>query len=243
LDNGLIPLKKTFISLLFGSFFFLACKKENFIPAVETQACEVQTDNPTGRSYAVDSVVEINYSKKHCGLLPLSRKNYWVYEDSVFNNGVFARVQYDTLRYVSTYESFPDKLIWWKSNISVGLPEKMYVNDSTFFEIQNRMFTPGVIDAKKDYGLFTGDSVRYLASFEDAAAQGRSLKLQSTLSTPAGNFNDCLLFEKNARNYRKDQVYFKPGVGVIKYIVEKAPLGTRITKLQQVSTLIDVHIE
>jgi len=233
-------LKKTYLSILIGSILFFGCKKENFAPA---ETCELQTDNPSGRSYATDSVVAFSYAKKNCGILPLSSKNYWIYEDSVFNDGAFIKVQYDTLRYTSTWKSLTDNLIWWESNIFIGLPGRLYANDSAFFEMENRMFTPGIIDAKQDFALFTGDSVRYLTSFEDNAAMGRSVKMQSAFKTPAGNFDDCILFEKNARNYRKDQVYFKPGLGVVKYIMEKAPMGTRDIKLQQVSTLVAFHIE
>lgn len=233
-------MKRTYLSILIGSIIFFGCKKENFVPA---EACELQTANPSGRSYAADSVVAVSYAKKNCGLLPLSKRNYWVYEDSVFDNGAFIKVQYDTLRYSSTRKSLADNLIWWEGNIFIGLPGRLYANDSAFFEMQNRMFTPGIIDAKQDFALFPGDSVHYLTSFEDAAAQGRSVKIESTLKTPAGFFEDCILFEKNARNYRRDQVYFKPGLGVVKYIMEKAPMGTRLIKLQQVSTLVDVHIE
>lgn len=136
-----------------------------------------------------------------------------------------------------------DELVWWESNISVGLPEKMYANDSALFKMEDRLFTPGVTDAKKEYSLFPGDSLRYLASFEDAAAMGRSLKIQDAITTPAGSFADYIYFEKNARNYRKDQVYFKPGIGVIRYIQEKAPMGFPQIKLQQISTLIAYHIE
>lgn len=105
------------------------------------------------------------------------------------------------------------------------------------------MFIQGIVDAKKDFSLFPGDSLRYLASFEDAAAAGRSLKIKTDFETPAGKYEECLYFEKNARNYRKDQVYFKPGIGVLKYIQEKAPFGERMIKLQQISTLVAYHIE
>ncbi len=71
----------------------------------------------------------------------------------------------------------------------------------------------------------------------------RSLKIQTALKTPAGSFNDCIYFEKNAHNYRKDQVILKPGLGVLKYIQEKAPVGQRVIKLQQVLTLVAFHIE
>jgi hypothetical protein len=175
--------------------------------------------------------------------MPLNSKNYWVYEDSIFNYGTFVRVQYDTMRFTKAWRSQPDGLVWWESNLKVGLPDKLFTSDSAFFKLENRLFTPGIMDAKKDFSLFPGDSLRYLASFEDAAAQGRSVKLTTPISTIGGIFDNLILFEKNARNYRRDQVYFKPGFGVIRYIMEKAPMGTPFIKLQQVSTLVAFHIE
>jgi hypothetical protein len=158
-------------------------------------------------------------------------------------NGVFQKVQFDTLRYTTTKKSVTDGLIWWKANFSVGLPMTVYSNDSAFFTLTDRMFTPDIIDAKKDFIIPAGDSVKYLASFEDVAANGRSVRMEGPVVTPAGSFTNCIYFEKNARNYRKDQVYFKEGVGVLKYIQEKAAPGDRTIKLQQVSTLVSMHIE
>ena len=239
-----IPLKKNILTLLMGSIFFVSCIKEDFANRVTpVEPCELQTANPSGRSYSKDSVVSFTCTQKFCGMLPLSAKNYWIYEDSVFNDGIFVRVQLDTLRYTSTMKSLTDGLVWWESNVNVGLPERLYTNDSAFFKLEQRMFIQDIMDSKKDFSLFPGDSIRYLASFEDAAAQGRSLKLKTGIKTPAGYYDDCLYFEKNARNYRKDQVYFKPGIGVLKYIQEKAPVGQRVIKLQQISTLIAYHIE
>ena len=205
--------------------------------------CELQTDNPAGRSYTADSLVSFTCTSKHCGIIPLSITNYWVYQDSIFNDGVFIKVTIDTLRFAKTVKSLTDGLVWWQGNLSVGLPNLLYANDSSIFEVNERLFAPGISDAKKEFGLFQGDSVKYLTSFTDAAAMGRSVKMDTEINTPAGIFSDCIYFEKNARNYRKDQVYFKPGIGVIKYILEKAPMGTRSIKLQQVSTLIAWHIE
>ena len=237
-------MSKLFLSLLIVSTLFSACGKEDIISNPEPIVpCQFQIENPAGRSYPIESVVSYTCTDKHCGILPLSTKNYWVYEDSVYNDGVFQKVQLDTLRYTTTKKSLPDGLIWWEGNISIGLPVTLYANDSAFFTLSDRMFTPGIKDARKDYSIPAGDSLKYLANFEDAAANGKTVKLQTALKTPAGTFNDCVYFEKNARNYRKDQVYFKPGLGVVKYILEKAAPGERIIKLQQVSTLVVVHIE
>ena len=244
LDLKRIPLKKTIVLLFTGSLFSLACRKGDFLQLkTEAEPCELQTANPAGRSYVTDSIVAFNCTQKHCGILPLSNKNYWIYEDSIFSDGVFTKVQFDTLRYSTNIKSIPDGLVWWEGNISVGLPDILYANDSSFFELADRLFAPDFKDVKKGFGLFAGDSLKYLTSFDDAAALGRSLKLEAPLETTTGTFADCLYFEKNARNYRKDQVFFKPGIGVIKYIMEKAPIGQRVIKLQQVSNLIAFHIE
>jgi hypothetical protein len=237
-------LSKLILSLLTGSLLFSACRKDAFDPQPAPAApCEFQTENPAGRSYSAESVVDYTCVDKHCGIIPLSSKNYWVYQDSIFNNGVFVKVQIDTLRYSSNKISLADGLVWWEGNLNVGLPNTLYANDSAFFIISDRLFTPGIKDVKKDYALFPGDSVKYLANFDDVAAQGRSIRLYNPAISPAGSFDNCIYFEKNARNYRRDQVFFKPGLGVIKYIQEKAPPGSPFIKLQQVSTLVSVHFE
>jgi len=244
------PLKKTIITLLMGCIFLVSCKKEAiFEPLDLPQAiaiplpCIGQTENPAGRSYDTDSLIDYSCKDKHCGMMPLSSESYWIYEDSIFDNGTFVRVQFDTLRFTSNVKSLSDGITWWNSTVYVGLPQTLYSNDSSFFGLQPRLYNPDFKDAKRDYFLFPGDSVRYLAGFGDIAAQGRSLKMNSAFKTPAGEFDEYFYFEKNARNYRKDQLYFKPGVGVLKYIQEKAPIGTRVIKLQQVMTLVAFHIE
>lgn len=236
-------MKKTILPLIIGSLCFVACTKTDLLVPPLTEPCVLQTGNPTGKSYSDDSLVAYTCTSKHCGLLPLSIKNYWIYEDSVFADGVFMKVQYDTLRYSITKKSLADGLVWWEGNIFIGLPNVLYSNDSTFFGLSDRLFTPGIKDVKKEFGLFAGDSVKYLTSFDDIAAQGKSIKVSSVFRGEAGTFDNYLYFEKNARNYRKDQVYFKEGVGVIKYIQEKAPMGQRVIKLQQISTLVAYHIE
>ncbi len=223
-----------------------ACSKERYsqldayLPAVP---CTVQTANPAGHSYAAELLIDINYSGKQCGIIPLSKNNFWVYEDSVFTDGVFQKVQKDTLRFSVTKKSLTDSLVWWQSNIQVGLPDLLYVSDSSCFSTSQRVFTPGIYDARKEFGLITGDSLRYLTSFSDAAALGRTLQGADLIKTPAGSFSDYLYVDKNARNYRRDQLYFEPGLGVLKYTREQAPMGTRVIKLQQVSTLVSFHLE
>ncbi len=208
-----------------------------------TDPCVTQTANPAGHSYNASSLVDYNYSGKHCGIIPLSKNNYWVYQDSIFNYGTFQKVQLDTLRFSETKQSLNDSLIWWHANINIGLPDLLYANDSSCFSVSARVFAPDIFDSKKEFGLITGDSLRYLTSFSDAAALGRTIQTDDIIKIPAGSFSDYLYIDKNARNYRRDQLYFKAGIGVLKYTREEAPMGTRVILLQQVSTLVSFHLE
>ncbi|MGB3155795.1 MAG: hypothetical protein WBB06_14405 [Chitinophagaceae bacterium] len=237
-------MKKNILTLVMGSIVFTSCVKEELAsPLIPVERCVSQKINPSGISYSKDSVVAFSSNQKFCGMLPLSSRNFWIYEDSVYQDGIFLRVQKDTLRYTAVLKSIPDGMVWWESNITVGLPDRLLTNDSAIYKLEERLFIPDIMDAKKDFSLFPGDSIRYLTSFEDAAAQGRSLKINYGYNSFLGNLSDCLYFEKNARNYRKDQVFFKPGIGVLKYIREEASPGQRVIKLQQISTLVDFHIE
>lgn len=211
--------------------------------AQKTIPCEMQKENPDGRAYQSASLIVFTTPKSYCGILPLNSKNYWVYQDSIFAAGVFVKVQLDTLRYEKSMKSLNDGLIWWEGNLEIGLPDILFANDSAFFSLENRLFEQGVKEVKKDYSLFNGDSVLYLAHFEDAAAMGRSVKMKTNITTPAGTFSDCVFFEKYARNYRRDQVYFKPGIGVVKYINEEAPMGEQDVKIMKISTLVSFHMQ
>lgn len=238
-----MSLKNNFIPLIALMILFSACQKEfNVASPVVAEACSVKIDNPAGRTYPSDSLVPFFYTKKHCGIMPLNKSNYWVYQDSIFNNGVFAKVQNDTFHFISTWRSFPDSLVWWETSLQIGLPQKLFATDSSFFEIETDLL-PGLVTARKSFGLFQGDSIHYLTSFGDIAAFGRAIKLQSALKTSAGNFSDCILFEKNSPRYRKEQVFFKPELGVIKYIVETVTQGSSVLQQQQVSTLVAFHFE
>ncbi len=238
-----IPLKRTIITLLAGSFLLAACQKTHDIKP-PAEPCVLQVDNPAGRSYTSGSISEVSYSHSTCGLLPLNNHNYWVYEDSLYVNGVFSSTRMDTLRMVTAYQSTPDNLIWWKTNaVEVGLPDMLYASDSAIFQASYRMFvTDPILDAKKEYGLFDGDSTRYLTSFEDYAALGRSVKCTNPISTRAGSFEDCILFEKKAPGFRLDQVYLKPGIGVVRYSWQES-MGSPTFKNRQISTLVSVHFE
>ncbi|MBC7947298.1 MAG: hypothetical protein H7Y42_05425 [Chitinophagaceae bacterium] len=234
-------MKQFYLSILIGSVLFLACTKVYVEPSPR---CISQFVNPSGRSYECSNVAAISYTSSHCGLLPLHRNNYWVYLDSIFENGAFDRVQFDTLRITNSFRTLTDSLVWWETKGVVGLPVLMYANDSAIFQLSNRYFTSECIkDVKKSYSLFPGDSIKYLSSFDDNAAMGRSIRISGELVSPAGHFNDCILFEKNAPRFRNEKVYFKPGIGVVKYSNSEAAMGSQTVLVRKISTLLAYHIE
>ena len=205
--------------------------------------CIGQTGNPAGKSYTADSVVAYTCTSRHCGIIPMSAKNFWIYEDSIFQDGNFLRVQLDTLRFTSNRKSLSDELVWWEATINVGLPEWLYANDSAIFSMNESWFLAGQLNSRREFGQISADSARYLSAFEDIAAQAKTIKLTAPVSSPAGTWNDCLYFEKYSRNYRKDQVFFEPGIGVIRYVHEMAAPGTSQLRMQQVSRLVSYHLE
>ncbi|MCX6317317.1 MAG: hypothetical protein NTW29_08500 [Bacteroidetes bacterium] len=238
-------MKKTLLILLAVPATLLSCSKNDMDLAVPpvAEACVIQTSNPSGRIYTSDSVVAYNCTSKHCGLLPLSTKNYWVYQDSIYYDGVFQKVQLDTLRFTKTWKSLADDLTWWEANMTIGLPVRMYANDSTIYSLEESYFIAGKKNSRREFGQISTDSTRYLSSFEDMAAQAKVIRLSGIISAPAGNFTGCIYFEKFSRSYRKDQVIFKPGIGVVRYVREMAAPGSPFMKLQQVSNLVSIHIE
>lgn len=246
-------MKKSILPLVVGVVVLFSCKKESLdIPAdlqtipppvIVADPCISQSGNPGGKTYDMDSLLYFKCTDRHCGMMPLSAMNYWVYQDSVFMDGVFREVKTDTLRFSSNIRSLADGLTWWQSTVNVGIPQLLYTSDTSLFALQPKLYNPDYMEARKDLFLFPGDSVKYLSGFDDIAAAGRSLRINGKYEVPAGSFTDYIYFEKNARSYRKDQVYFKPGVGVLKYIHEQAPMGQRVIKLQHIKTLIAFHIE
>jgi hypothetical protein len=232
-------LSKFLIIILAISMCFSACRKDVIVPV---EACIIQTANPDHQSYSANDFSATNYSGKHCGLMPLSSKHYWVYLDSIFDNGSFVATKYDTLRFSKTYQTQPDGLTWWEANKFVGLPSKCYANDSSIFGLDYRLFTSNtILDVRKELYQFSQDSLRYITSFGDEAALGRAL--HCNFQTSVATFTNCLFFEKYARMYRRDQVYLQPGLGVVKYIHEEAPLGSLEIQTQQISTLVSFNIQ
>jgi hypothetical protein len=171
----------------------------------------------------------------------LTSKNYWVYEDSLFDgDGNFKLIQIDTLRYTKTLQT-PDNLIWWETKKDIGLPKKLYASDDAIYGLQKGTFIMDTFYSKR--GFYEADSVNFLSGFNDIVAFGKIVKRAEPLKTPLGTFDSYILFEKYSPGYRRDKVYFVPGLGVIQYTSEfyKAPGPPSKMKLFIKSTLMGYY--
>lgn len=172
--------------------------------------------------------------------MPLNHKTAWVYLDSFFNeNGQFTSSRLDTLQFEKTYQT-NDRIVWWQADKFIGLPEKTYTTEQTVYSLEEQIFAnPCAQVAQSEFTIPLQDS-SYISRFGDEAAIGKSSKLTTPVQTPLGSFADCILFEKHAPGYRRDKVYIKPGLGVVKFIHALAPPSGFIITNRQVSTLVSV---
>lgn len=232
-------MKQLYILFIALILLISACKKTE-LPVLE-EACIEQTADPMMAAYDTNQVHYINYSGKHCGFMPLNSKSYWVYEDSLFDSeGNFNLVQIDTLRYSKTLQS-PDNLIWWETKKDIGLPRKLYASDDAIYGLQKGTFIMDSFYSKREF--YVADSVNFLSGFNDIIAFGKIVRRTEPVETPAGIFYNYILFEKYSPGYRRDKVYFVPGLGVIQYTSEfyKAPGPPSKMKLFIKSSLVSYY--
>jgi hypothetical protein len=218
-----------------------SCRKTAIAPE---NLCTEQTANPASNSFFSEDVASINYSGNHCGMMPVNKQSFWVYEDSLFDNsGNFLSRRFDTLRYTKTYQT-PDNLIWWEGNKEVGLPEKMYSSQTAIYGLETRMFMVDTMQSKKEFYFIEKDSVKYLTSFGDIMAFAKLERKTDMINSPAGNFHNYIFYEKYSPSYRRDRIYFVPGMGVIKYTNEyyKAPGSPANLTMNLISTLVSYHV-
>ena len=170
--------------------------------------------------------------------MPLGRKNYWVYLDSLYDdNGQFTMTRIDTLRFTQTHRS-PDSLIWWSPNKWKGFLHYNYSTDSVLYTLGSRW----------GFGLqlpwaypISQDSLETDCPYSDHSTFCKAWKIPGTVSVPAGNFTQCIRFLKKWFIGQDIDFDFKPGVGVLKfrfYVIT----GNQRTYLQT-STLLSYHIE
>lgn len=207
---------------------------------------------------------QISYDSAICGFLPLHKDAYWIYTDSFFNtDGSLHLVQWDTLKVKGVYKSPGGPSLFWflSSRNQKGVIGLLYTTDSILYTIAPAFITPpfyehypwagyraaGYPDRRSPvYGPAGTDSIFTYNVYTDIAYQEKIINYQQPITVPAGSYSNCTGFLKRMR-WSPDEMIFKPGLGMIKYIVYyDAPPGSYSLfptgPVKQVSVLTSYHL-
>lgn len=227
---------------LFCCVLSLSCQRNTETVPTDT-TCIHNSITPSNSYSGMNNLPITVNDSSYCGYLPLNKKNYWVYLDSVYNtNGDFSHTQTDTLRFLETRRT-ADGITWWSQAlvngryVPAGFPTFIYSTDSTVYFISWR----GA--GARWFGVIPADSVVESCHYADFSQTCISRKIQGRVTVPAGDFSNCLKFIKTqflgSYNIEAD---FKPGIGVLKawyYTDSMFPPFRRL----YTSTLMEYHIE
>jgi hypothetical protein len=240
-------MKKNFILLFFAILVIYACKKDN--KPLETEQCTYPIPTRVPRTFydVANQLPEIQYNQSHCGYLPLSKENYWVFQDSVFddNTGQFISTAIDTLRFNKTFQS-NDSIVWWKPNndfaLLKGFYTRMYSTDSVLYALNQGAF--GSKQTLKWCYQLNVDSVSDPCIWSDAGRmECVGKKLNSPVVVLAGSFTDCRQFIKiwEGGNIYESRlyIYYKPGLGILRAVFTRGLNGIIIHTANLSSFYID----
>ncbi len=233
-------MKTYFLIILIAVQLLYGCQKGIEMPE---QPCVEHKANSYTSTYSCAELSPVAYKGEQCGFLPLSGTTLWIFEDSFFNDqGNFVNRKVDTLQFSKTFQTQKDGIVWWQPDKFIGLPEKCMTTGKDLYSLQPRFFGGNlcVLDAAIEYSIPASDSIGYLAHFADEAAIGKAVKMKASLDLPFGKLDQCILFEKHAPGYRRDKVYIKPGVGVVKFIHALSSTVNGNIVIRQISTLMSV---
>lgn len=171
--------------------------------------------------------------------MPLSRRNYWVYLDSIYDsNGNLTEVRMDTLRFTKTFQS-PDSLIWWRPNLfGQGFLSYNYSTDSVLYTLGNN-WGNGLV--RKWFHPLTGDSSYNSCTYYDYDSYCSEYRLPNPVTVPAGTFENCVRFKREQLEGISMDLYFKPGKGVLKIWTYYSYPGHQY--LWKKGTLLNYYIE
>jgi hypothetical protein len=241
-----------------------SCSKKNDPvppPTTPPGSTVVCTSNPVGpakndsfllqNGEAILQMTDTNFTGSICGLLPLSKNNWWAYNDSTFDNaGNFISRTYDTLKVAAIKKSLADKSIWWvmtntQNNVTKnGIPgTHVYSTDAVLYTLGygfadpmefNPFYTSPWLETATDTitkGYWESD-VPYLAT---------TYPLGQPVVVKAGSFSNCYKTVKDLYSYTQEIIY-KPGVGIISNKIYPKPNGSSNGVLPFSSELVNYKL-
>ena len=201
-----------------------SCKKDD--PVVEK-------DGDSDCEYADSFTEELEGTISDYGIVPVNLTNYWVYADTTWiNDSTYSLTSIDTVRaYLprKTNDDFED--LWflidgsWPATTIHQSSEQMYTLETDYNGCKYK--------AKAFYEA-DADTVISTRWINDYGLIRKEYKNTGIISTLAGDFSDCSVFEyENSAEYQ----ILKPGIGFVKFAFESYEESYREF------TLMDYYIE
>ena len=193
-------------------------------------ACD---DNSTNGSNLPDFGTKNQRSKtKPDCFWPIDSGNIWIYETKVYENKKWSEPVYDTIRVwgeepmnwyawdkYKTYDMF-FSLNPWISRIDDFLANNSYIT----------LFGTDSILSGRRYGPWEERTILPVMLYTF-----RSYSSRRTINTPIGKFRNCYNFASDP------EVYFSPGVGIVKIFAGEEPTITRRPRVE--STLVGYTVK
>lgn len=242
-------------------FTFSSCRRQNNFFQQEV-ICLHNNMPVTGPSVLYSAgLQQVSYDSAICGFMPMHKDAYWIYTDSFFNSdGSLSLVSQDTLRITGIFKSPLSPSLFWRmaSRNRKGMNGLFYTTDSLLYSLQAAFAVPTYFQADTWAGYraagypmphppATGprntDTLFTMNAVSDMAYMEKTFPYHETVNVPAGSYSDCIGFHKFL-NITSEQMIFKPGVGMVKYISYYSNFSSMFSygSVKQVSVLTSYHL-
>jgi hypothetical protein len=207
------------IGLLF--FTFTACRKDKIPEPNDGFNC----------TYGEDFKTIYDTTKKTDGLMPMSFSNYWVYADTAWD------AEHNVIS-TGVDTAWADRLqktkgdLWWFLNGPVPF-NNVHLAENKMYNLKSD-YNGCLYKSFQYYEAATDTTFDSITLYGDIAVPRKVFINGSIISTPAGDFENCSVFEVD---YNFAYQIIKPGVGFIKFANGDYNGGYKEY------TLIDYHIE
>ena len=190
---------------------------------------DISPENPyVNCPYGNNLVAMTDPTIKSYGFIPLSLTNYWIYSDSIWQDGVLQPLTYDTLSVISAEKTGEDT--WWKMSDGYRLcndDDKVYKLGFFGYAMPGTTVCPE--KALLFFPVQADTTIIWTEWISDYGILGEAKLNKSIIHTGAGDFSDFFEYNQSDAigvNYR----WIKPGLGIIKTIQENSFNKTRMVR-------------
>lgn len=191
---------------------------------------DITPENPyMNCPYGNDLVAMTNPTIKSYGFIPLGLTNYWIYSDSIWQDGVLQPITSDTLSIISAEKTGED--IWWRMSDGYRLCNS---GIDTVYKLDfNGEVVPGTTVCPEKILLYfrvpADTIVQWTEWASDYGIPGEVKLNKSYVNTGAGSIHGYIEFIQSD-SFGENIRCIKPGLGIIKTIRENNYSKTRIVR-------------